>query len=70
MTTLFGRAVVLKFLGPQHDHMIWLCCGPEILGPQHDIRKYGGRALVLRLRALSLWSCPQRGPAAFQSEGN
>ncbi len=31
--------------GPQH---IWSCCGPENLGPQHDVGKYYGRALVLR----------------------
>ncbi len=22
--------------GPQHDHTIWSCCGPEFLGPQHN----------------------------------
>ncbi len=37
--------------GPEHNHIIWLYCGPEILGPQHDVGKYYGRALVLRHRA-------------------
>ena len=47
--------------GPQHDHTIWSCCGPEIIAPQHNhttvfthgvdyIGKYHGRALVLRHR--------------------
>ncbi len=34
----------------QHDHTIWSRCGPEISGPQHDVGKYYGRALVLRHR--------------------
>ena len=23
--------------GPEHDHTIWSCCGPEISGPEHDV---------------------------------
>ncbi len=55
-TTIFGRAVVLKFLGPQHNHTIWSCSGPEISGPQHDVGKYYGRALVLRHQEPQ-WNC-------------
>ncbi len=36
--------------GALHDHTIWLCCGPDISGPQQDVGKDYGRALVLRHR--------------------